>query len=103
MLHKGEQTPEIQLVEPLGLVHADRHAPQLLMLLCRFVSQPLTGLPSQLEKPAAHTGEQVPETQLVVPFGFEHTVPQPPQLLMLLLVLVSQPLLGLPSQSAVPA
>ena len=41
--------------------------------------------------------------QLVVPSVFVHAMPQPPQLVTLLAVLVSQPLFLLPSQSAKPA
>jgi hypothetical protein len=43
------------------------------------------------QAPAEHTG---------VAFAREHTRPQAPQLLALVLVFTSQPLLGLPSQSA---
>jgi hypothetical protein len=45
----------------------------------------------------------VPPTQLVVPCAFAHCVPHEPQLFAFVLTLVSQPLFGLPSQSAVPA
>jgi hypothetical protein len=97
------QVPETQLVVPFGFEHAVPQAPQLLALLLVFVSQPLFGLPSQLEKPPAQIGAQVPDTQLVVPLVLVHLVPHEPQLLTFALVLVSQPLFGLPSQSAVPA
>jgi hypothetical protein len=102
-LQSGVQVPPVQLVLPFGLRHWFPQALQLLTLLFRLVSHPLTGLPSQLAKPAAHTGAQVPEMQLVVPFELVHCVPQEPQLLALVLTLVSHPLFGLPSQSAVPA
>lgn len=102
-LQTGSQPPPEQLVVPFGLVHAELHAPQLATLVCRFVSQPLFWLPSQLANPPAHCGVHVPPTQLVLPLALLQTVPQAPQLLLLELVFVSQPLFGLPSQSAVPA
>jgi len=45
-----------------------------------------------------HEIEQAPREQLGVPLVALHAVPHAPQLLTLVWVLVSQPLLGLPSQ-----
>lgn len=79
-------------------------APQVMLLVPRFASQPLVATPSQLSKPAvqpatAHT----PEEQAAVAFGSEQTVPQAPQFETLVCVLVSHPLVGLLSQFAKPA
>jgi hypothetical protein len=43
-----EHAPSEQLGVPLLLEQTVPHAPQLLMLVCVFASQPLFGLPSQL-------------------------------------------------------
>jgi hypothetical protein len=48
LLQSGAQLPPTQLVLPFGFVHPAPQAPQLLTLLPRLVSQPFTGLPSQL-------------------------------------------------------
>lgn len=59
--------------------HALPHAPQLLESVCRFVSQPFAGLPSQLPKPALQTMRQLPPLHEAVPLVEEHAVPQDPQ------------------------
>ena len=83
--------------------HVSPQPPQLFGSVAMLVSQPLTGLPSQSEKPAAHTGVHALATQLVVPFAFEQTVPQLPQACTAVRRSVSQPFWTLPSQSpAVP-
>jgi hypothetical protein len=41
--------------------------PQLAVLVCVFVSQPLAALPSQLPNPARQVGAQAPAVQVVVP------------------------------------
>jgi hypothetical protein len=61
------------------LPHEVPHAPQLSTLVCRLVSQPLTGLPSQLAQPASQVGTQTPLLHTVVPCALLHTVPQAPQ------------------------
>jgi hypothetical protein len=102
-LQIGVQTPLTHEVEPFGFVHSVPQAPQLLTLVCRFVSQPLTTLPSQLPKPALHAGTHTPDGHVVVPFAFVHTVPHAPQLLVLYSE-VSQPLVrASPSQLPHPA
>jgi hypothetical protein len=100
VVHTGEQAPATQDVDPFGFVHVVPHEPQLLVLVLRFVRQPLFGLPPQTAYPALQTGVQTPATHDVVPFGFEHVTPHAPQLVVELEMLVSQPLLGFPSQSA---
>jgi hypothetical protein len=56
-----------------------------------LVSQPLFGLPSQLWKPAVHTGAHAPVVHEVVPFVFVHCVPHAPQFDVLVAVFASQP------------
>ena len=73
--------------------------PQLLTSDATFVSQPLASSPSQSVKPALQRMPQVP-LQVAVPLVLLQTMPQPPQLLVELFVLVSQPSPTLPSQSA---
>jgi hypothetical protein len=98
----GLQAPAEHEVEPCALLQVVPHAPQLVTLVFRFVSQPFAGLPSQLPQPLRQTGAQLPATQPVMPFGFEHCWPQPPQLFTLVVMFVSQPLPALPSQLAKP-
>ncbi len=73
--------------------------PQLDVSVSVLVSQPFCGFPSQSSHPALHTGWQVPPAQLVdAALVVAQTLPQPPQLLALVSVWVSQPLLRSPSQ-----
>src|SRR4051812_28606903 len=104
----GTQLPLVQVLEPLGARHVEPHAPQLALLDFRLASHPSTsGLPLQSAKLAAHLSSWQPlATHLPVAFRGAYTAlqlrpfsPQPPQLLPLVLVLVSQSL-PLPSQSA---
>ena len=94
--------PLLQTGVPVGQVHALPQEPQLLMLVFLFVSQPLTGLPSQLAQPLLHTGAHTPLEQEVVPLGFTHATPQAPQLPVEVAVFVSQPFAAFASQSAKP-
>ncbi len=60
-------------------------------------------MPSQLAKPALHAPmPHTPAEQVDVPLAAEQTLPQRPQLPVLVRVSTSQPLRGLPSQSAKP-
>jgi hypothetical protein len=102
-LQVGVHTLLTQLVVPLAFVHAIPQPPQLLTSAVVALSQPFLGLPSQSAKPAEHVGTQVPPVQVVVPCAFVHAIPQPPQLVMLVLKFASQPLLALPSQLPKPA
>jgi hypothetical protein len=77
---------------PFATAHTLVHDPQALTLLVSVVSQPLAALASQLPKPAAQAIEHVPALHVGVPFTVLHALPQLPQLLRLVLVLVSQPL-----------
>lgn len=93
-----------QLAAALGREHAAPHAPQCASVFVVLVSQPLTALPSQLPKPMLHAPSvQLPVVHDAAALGREHTIPHAPQWLVLLLVLVSQPLLSVPSQSPKPA
>jgi len=100
--HTGTQLPFEQLVEPCAFVHLMPQPPQLSMSVVTLTSQPLPVLPSQLAKPGLQPSTQPPATQLTEPPGFVQWFPHEPQLLMSLFVLVSQPLVLLPSQSAAP-
>jgi len=73
------------------------------MLEVRLVSQPLLKFPSQLPKPALQVMPHLLALQVAIPFVPLHTLPQAPQLVMLEVRLVSQPLLKFPSQLPKPA
>jgi hypothetical protein len=73
--------------------------PQWLASVCRFVSQPFAGLPSQSPKPGLHTIAQEPPVQVGVPFVALQALPHAPQLPALVERFVSQPFAGLLSQS----
>jgi hypothetical protein len=66
-LHTGVHTPLTQLVVPFAFEQTMPHPPQLLMSPVVAVSQPLFTLLSQLAKPAAQDGTQVPPVHAVVP------------------------------------
>ena len=92
------QTPETQLGVPPE--QTTPQAPQWVTLVRVSVSQPLLGSPSQSPKPTAHTGVQLPPVQaleMVFP-PVAQTTSQPPQLEVLLLVLMQ-----VPEQLVVPA
>jgi hypothetical protein len=86
----------------IPLLQTVPQAPQSLGSTSRLASQPLAGLPSQSAKPRLQVAMHVPPVQVEVALGEEQTVPQAPQWLGSLAVLVSQPLAGLPSQSVKP-
>lgn len=96
------QLPELQLALPFATKHALPQAPQWLVLLLVFTSQPLPALPSQ--SAVGGTQElmpQTPFTQLgVAPPGLGQTLPHAPQWLTFVLVLTSQPFATLLSQLA---
>jgi hypothetical protein len=75
------------------------------LVVVRLVSQPLFGFPSQLAQLVEQIGVQAPAMQLVVPWPacWVQAMPQPPQWVELVWVLVSQPFWALPSQFANPA
>ena len=103
VLQLGEQMLPMQLVVPWAFVHWLPHAPQLFVLVFRFVSQPFTTFPTQSPEPELQVGWHLPPLQLVDPLLFVHAVPQVPQWLVVVFRSVSQPLFGLPSQSPHPA
>jgi hypothetical protein len=97
-LHTGTQAVPTQSVVPFEFVHVLPQAPQWLSLFVKFVSQPLPGVPSQLPKPAVHMPSvQTPFGHVSAAFAKAQGVPQAPQSVSVV-VLVSQPLSGLPSQ-----
>jgi hypothetical protein len=97
-LQAGMQAPPVHMVAPFGLTQGMLQPPQLLTLFWMLVSQPLPALPSQLANPGLQPSWHTPPEQLTLPFGLTHSLPQVPQLSTSLFELVSQPLLGLPSQ-----
>ena len=74
--------PAVQADTALARTHARPHAPQLVALALRSVSQPLSAAPSQSPKPPAHrTTVQAPAAQpLAVTWDSAQTVPHAPQL-----------------------
>src|SRR6185369_2743918 len=79
------------------------HRPQFLVSARVLISQPLAGFMSQSLKPPMHCEmAQPPFTQAATPLATMHTLPQAPQLLRLLVPLVSQPLPALLSQFKKP-
>jgi hypothetical protein len=97
----SRQLPDEHDEEAFAREHAVPQLPQLVALVSG-ASQPLAALPSQSPKPAEQVETpQTPPTQLGVPPVVEQTWPQVPQLLTPVID-VSQPLFGLPSQSAKP-
>jgi hypothetical protein len=79
--------------------HARPHAPQWALLVWVLVSHPLAALPSQLPKPVAQApSAHAPPAQVAAALAKLHTVPHAPQCAVLVVVLVSHPLVALPSQ-----
>ncbi len=96
--------PDAQAAVAFGIEQTVAHVPQLLGSLLVLASQPLAVTLSQLAKPALQLAiPHVLNAQLAVEFGNEHTVPQPPQLVTLFVMLISQPSADKPLQSRVPA
>jgi hypothetical protein len=98
----GEQALFTQAVEPFVFEQVNPHDPQLVTVFVRLVSQPLFLLLSQLPKPPLQMGVHAPAAHEVVPLVFVQIVPQAPQLVVLVWVLVSQPLFTFASQLAKP-
>jgi hypothetical protein len=79
------------LPEPHGFVQV----PQWFGSVCRLDSHPFDATPSQSPKPTLHAPTtQADPLQADVAFGRLQTVPHAPQLLALLVVFTSQPLLA---------
>lgn len=97
------QVPETQSSTALGISQSSPQAPQF-EVVSRLVSQPLAARVSQSANPALQPSTvHAPATQPAVPLGAEHALPQPPQLATSPAVLISQPLTGSLSQSALGA
>jgi hypothetical protein len=85
------QAPAVQLAPAFANVQVVPHAPQLVTVAFRFVSQPFAPLPSQSPQPALQLGTHAPVVQAVVPCAFAQAFPQDPQLATVLFRFVSQP------------
>jgi hypothetical protein len=85
------------------IAQACPQSPQFITSVFVFASQPFAGLRSQSWKPALHdVSVHTPVMQPPVPFMTLHAIMQPPQLVVLVFVLASQPLVAMPSQSPKP-
>jgi hypothetical protein len=74
------QTPLVQAAAPFAPPHDTPHAPQLLMLVRRLVSQPFAEMPSQLPKPAMQDSTwHVPAEQAEPPLARLQATPHVPQ------------------------
>jgi hypothetical protein len=94
------QVPLKQVAVAFANEQAFPHAPQLATLPLRFVSHPLSTLPSQSPKPDVQATWQAPLEQLGVPFVALQTVPHVPQFVVSSAVWISQPVAYERSQSA---
>lgn len=97
------QSPAAQVIVPETLVLKQMRpqAPQLVVDVSVAVSQPLVRLESQSACVPSQAGTQTPDPlQVLVPPAAWQATLQPPQLLSLLMIEVSQPLVRLESQSA---
>ena len=93
------QAPAEQVAVPFVLLHTAAQALQWAGSAFRLISQPFAERPSQSAYPALQVAiTQAPAVHPDVAFARLHTVPQAPQLLAVVLVLVSQPLTMLLSQ-----
>ncbi len=96
------QVPPEHVAVAFARVQVVPHAPQLVRVSSAR-SQPFAPLPSQLPKPGSHASiAQVPEPQSVVAFARVHSVPQPPQLVVVRSE-VSQPFASKLSQLPQPS
>jgi hypothetical protein len=96
--------PDAQEALALAKVQTFPQVPQLLALVLVLVSQPLEATASQLPKPALHAPRaHAPDAQEALALAKVQTFPQAPQLVALVLVLVSQPLEATASQLPKPA
>jgi hypothetical protein len=94
------QIPELQIAEPpVTAGHALPHVPQFVVVFSA-VSQPLGRLASQSPQPVLQLGTHDDEAQVVAPCAFVQAAPHPPQLLLSVRRLVSQPLAAALSQFA---
>ncbi len=91
-LHQG--------VAPPTAAHKLPHVPQLFTSFSVLVSQPFERLSSQSAKPGEHVIWHCESAHVGVPLMPTQIVPHAPQFVGSPLVLVSQPFVGSPSQSA---
>ena len=94
-------TPPAQPAVALAREAMMLQPPQLVGLVLVLISQPSLSRPLQLPKPALQVMPQSCEVQVAVPLVPTQARPQAPQLVVVVM-LISQPLPGAPSQSAVP-
>ena len=95
------QTPAVQDAVPFALLQTVAQLLQWAGSAFRLISQPFEGRPSQSAYPALQVATtHAPAVQPDVAFARLQTVPQAPQLLAVVFVLVSQPLPTLLSQFA---
>ncbi len=96
-------TPEAQLAAALAYAQRLPHAPHDATSVLVLVSQPFPAMPSQSASGAVHVAPTMhapPAQKAVRPAGAVQTLPQRPQSRDSVCVLVSQPSLGSPLQSA---
>lgn len=102
-----EQVPSVHAPEghdslAFGKLQVEPHAPQFVSVLSD-VSQPFAESPSQSPRPGLHVETpHTPVTQFGVPPAGGQTLLHTPQLLMFVLVFVSQPFAAFPSQFPKP-
>jgi hypothetical protein len=97
-LHVMAQAPPLQLGTPFVALQTTAQLPQLFTFELTFSSQPLPATPSQLPQPAAQAPSvHTPVVHDSLAFGKSHTWLHAPQLFSDF-TLVSQPLVGSPSQ-----
>ena len=91
-VHAPLQTPPVHCAVTLLVEQTEPQPPQLLVELVVLISQPSASLLLlQSAKPAVHAPLQTPPVHCAVTLLVEQTVPQPPQLLVELAMLSSQP------------
>jgi hypothetical protein len=102
--HDGTHAPAVHTKVPFAFVQAAAHAPQFVVLVFRFASQPFAALPSQLPKPTLHAPSTHADAEQLAPaFANEQALPHAPQLVAVLVRFVSHPFVGSPSQLPQPA
>jgi hypothetical protein len=102
--HEIPQNPPPHVAVPPVLEHARPHAPQCATLTLVLVSHPLPLFMSQFAKPALQPPiAHAPPLHDALALAKEHAMPQRPQFVALVRVLVSQPLAVIPSQFSKPA
>lgn len=95
--------PPTQFGTPDGHEQTVPHAPQWVVVVFLFVSQPFCALPSQLPYGAVQVGEQAPATHAVLPFALVQAELHAPQWPAVVCRFVSHPFDAIPSQLPKPA